>query len=134
MKLPDVAIKSELELAMDERRTSEADYRRPALQARKENPQRPGRPIEPFGLTIAEARSLASGTPAVGRGNRPALGIRVRRYGNTGGQTTKLPSELNPLPRAERLRRSAVRLPDEDLADLIDALKQEQRSRKRSNV
>jgi hypothetical protein len=57
--------------------------------------------------------------------------MRVRRLTNTGGQTTKKPSEIAPLPPAERLRRSASRLSDEDLAYLIDSLKQEQRRRRR---
>ena len=37
------------------------------------------------------------------------------------------------LPLGERLRRSAVRLGDDDLADLIGALKQEQQRRKRQD-
>jgi hypothetical protein len=132
MKLPDIDVKALLEGHMDERRTGEDSYRRPALQAREQNPQVPGRPIEPFGYTQAEAKHLAEGTATAGRGDRPALGIRVRRWSNTGGETTKLPSETTPVPLAERLRRAALRLPDNDLADLIDALKQEQRRRKRS--
>jgi hypothetical protein len=129
MKIPDVDIKAEIEAAMDERRTGEDAYRRPALQAREDNPERPGQPIEPFGYTLAEAKRLAAGTATGGRGDRPALGLRVRRWSNTGGETTKLPSEATPVPPAERLRRAALRLSDDDLADLIDSLKQEQRRR-----
>jgi hypothetical protein len=112
---------------MDERRTGDDGYRRPVIQARDENPQRPGRPIEPFGITKAEAKALADGRATGGRPDRPALGIRVRRWSNTGGETTKLPSETTPVAPAERLRRAALRLSDDDLSDLIDALKQEQR-------
>jgi hypothetical protein len=132
LKLPDVEVKARVEAAMDERRTGEDGYRRPVLQARDENPQVPGRPIEPFGRTEAESKALFSGSPTGGPGNRPALGIRVRRYTNTGGETTKLPSEMSPLAAIERARRAALRLGDDDLADLIDSLKQEQRRRRRS--
>ena len=131
MKIPDVDVKAGIEAAMNERRTGEDGYRRPVLQARKENPQRPGQPIEPFGITKAEAKALADGRATAGRPDRPALGIRVRRWSNTGGETTKLPSEAMPVPPAERLRRAALRLSDDDLADLIDSLKQEQRRRRR---
>src|ERR1700685_3120479 len=71
MKLPDIAIKAMIEEAMDERRTGEDGYRRNVLQARAENPQRPGRPIEPFGCTQAEARSLESGGGTGGLSHRP---------------------------------------------------------------
>jgi hypothetical protein len=126
----DLDAKAELEAAMDERRTGEDGYRRPVLQARAENPQRPGRAIEPFGYTKAEAKVLVSDR-AVARGPVEALGSTVRRWSNSGGATTKAPSDTLPL--VERLRRSAMRLDDADLADLIDSLKQEQRRRRRSS-
>lgn len=130
MKIPDVTVKAAIEAAMDERRTAEQGYRRPVLQARAENPQVPGRPIEPFGLTKSEAKSLVNGRAVADRPEqRPALGRSVRRWGLTEGQTKKAPSETLPL--VERLRRSAIRLGDDDLADLIDSLKQEQRRRRR---
>jgi hypothetical protein len=72
---------------MDERRTGEYGYRRPLLQARNENPQVPGRPIEPFGYTEAEARVLLNGTRAAGAAqHREALGSCVRRFTNTGAK------------------------------------------------
>lgn len=132
MKIPDVNVKAQVEAAMDERRTGEDGYRRPITQAKAENPQVPGRPIEPFGITQSEAKHLVKGTATAGRGDRPALGIRVRRWSNTGGETTKLPSEVRPPPPMERVRRTALRLDDDDLADLIDSLKQEQRRRRRA--
>ena len=132
MKIPDVDVKAEIEAAMDERRTGTDGYRRPALQARKENPQRPGLLIEPFGITKAEAKALIDDGATGGRPDRPALGIRVRRWSNTSGETTKLPSESAPRPHVERVRRSALRLNDDDLSDLIDSLRQEQRRRRRS--
>jgi hypothetical protein len=132
MKLPDVEVKAQVEAAMDERRTGEDGYRRPVLQARAENPEVPGRPIEPFGRTEAEVKALFKGSPTGGPGNRPALGIRVRRYTNTGGETTKLPSEMSTVAAVERVRRAALRLGDDDLTDLIDSLKQEQRRRRRT--
>jgi hypothetical protein len=131
MKLPDIAVKAQLETAMDERRTGEGDYRRSVLRVRAENPQRPGRPIEPFGYTQAEAKALAEkgdGPPA-GTNHREALGTAVRRFTITGGTTTKPPNRSLPL--VERLRRSAIRLGDEDLDDLIEALTQERQRRER---
>lgn len=134
MQIPDMELKAQIEAAMDERRTGEKDWRRPVLQVRAENPQRPGQPIEPFGLTRSELKSLVS-TSGVDRphlDHRPALGRAVRRWGLTEGRTRKAPSEEAPLPLVERLRRSALRLGDDDLADLIDALKQERRRRQRA--
>ena len=114
---------------MDERRTGEGDYRRPLLQVRAENPQVPGRPIEPFGYTQSEAKALVEHSASLaGTKHREALGDKVRRFSNTGGETSKNPARF--LPAAERLRRSAVRLSDGDLADLIESLKQEQRRRR----
>jgi hypothetical protein len=131
MKLPDVALKAQLETAMDERRTGEEDYRRSVLRVREENPQRPGRPIEPFGYTQAEAKALAGkgGAPPAGTLHREALGTTVRRFTITGGTTTKRPGRS--LPMVERLRRSAIRLDDKDLSNLIEALTQERQRRGR---
>jgi hypothetical protein len=116
----DIETKAQLEAAMDERRTGEDGYRRPILRARAENPKRPGRPIEPFGCTLAEAKRMADADGSERLGRRPPLGMRVRRFRNTGGETSKVPSEVLPL--AERIRRSALRLDDKALSDLIEAL------------
>jgi hypothetical protein len=130
MKMPDVTIKAQIADAMDDRRTGEMNYRRPVLQARTENPQVPGRPIEPFGYTEKEAKALVDDTRRAAPVHRPALGERTRRFAETG--ETRRPSEVGSLPSVERLRRSALRLGADDLADLIDSLKQEQRRRRRS--
>ncbi len=127
----DLDHKAKIEAAMDERRTGEDGYRRPILKARAENPQRPGRPIEPFGYTESEAKALVDGTRMQHAVHREALGGAVRRWVATGRTTTKPPSR--ELPPVERLRRSAMRLDDADLADLIDSLKQEQKRRRRSS-
>jgi hypothetical protein len=125
----DIEVKARLEAHMDERKTGEDGYRRRILDVRAANPARPSRPIEPFGLTQAEAKALANGIASSARGDRPALGTVVRRWTLTGGKTTRKPADL--LPHVERLRRSAVRLSDEDLETLIEGLKQEQRRRRR---
>lgn len=115
----DVETKARLEEAMDERLTGkDPAYRRPVLEARDANPTRPDRPIEPFGLTKSEAKALLGDEAAT---SRPALGGAVRRWRATGGETTRKPSES--LPRAERIYRSAARLPDEELLELIERLK-----------
>jgi hypothetical protein len=124
----DLDAKAELEAAMDERRTGEENYRRRIAEARADNPQRPGRPIEPFGVTKAEAKALLNDR-ADGYRPREALGKAARRWTLTSRATTRAPSETLPL--VERLRRSALRLDDADLADLIDSLKQEQKRRRR---
>jgi hypothetical protein len=130
MKIPDIDVKATMDAAMDERRTGDADYRRPILQVRAENPQRPGRPIEPFGHTESESKALFGDTRAQrAASHKEALGASVRRYVNTG--TTKAPNKALPL--AERLRRSALRLDDADLDDLIEGLRQERRRRKRGS-
>jgi hypothetical protein len=130
MKLPDVALKAQLEAAMDERRTGEQGYRRSVLRARAENPQRPGQPIEPFGYTTAEAKVLADQSAVLhGTKHQEPLGPTVRRFTNTGGQTSQRPARTLPL--VERLRRSALRLDDADLDLLIDALEQERGRRSR---
>jgi hypothetical protein len=125
--IQDLDAKAELERHMDERKTGKENYRRPIVQARAENPQRPGRPIEPFGVTKAEAKALVGDRARDARLDRSALGERVRRFSRTGD--VKAPRDSLPL--VERLRRSAMRLDDDDLADLIDSLKQEQRRRRR---
>lgn len=128
MKLPDVALKAQLEAAMDERRTGEEGYRRPVLRARAENPQRPGQPIEPFGYTQAQAKALTEQSAVLrGTKHQEPLGSAVRRFTNTGGQTSRPPARTLPL--VERLRRSALRLDDADLNLLIDALEQERNRR-----
>ena len=131
-QLPDMNVKGRIAMAADERRTGEDNYRRRILQVRAENPQIPGRPIEPFGLTKAEAKALANGSAvADGTHSRPALGVRVRRFTNSNGDRSRAKAPAETLPRAERLRRSAVRLDDDDLAGLVDSLKQELARRKR---
>jgi hypothetical protein len=131
MKLPDLKVKGELEAAMDERRTGDPGYRRPALQVRNENPQVPGRPIEPFGYSEQDGNALAkdTGRRPAGRFHRPPLGDSVRMWTNSSGETTKSPNKSLPL--VERIRRSALNLGDDDLTDLIESLNQEQRRRKR---
>ena len=64
MKIPDLDVKADIEAAMDERRTGREhlDYRRPVLQARAENPQVPGRPIESFALTKSDEKAQVNGT------------------------------------------------------------------------
>lgn len=129
----DLDAKARLEAAMDERKTGEEGYRRRLAEAREQNPQRPGRPIEPFGVTESERKALVSERVAAGNTRRPALGSRVRQFSATGGRTTQRPSEQAPVPRWMQLRNSAERLSDADLAELVDALKAEQRRRKRSS-
>jgi hypothetical protein len=121
----DLDVKAKLEQYMDERRTGEGEYRRHCLEAREANPRRPTHPIEPFGYTESEAKALFSGQRRAA--TRPPLGDRVRRYVNTGGLTTRTPRD--ELPRVVRLSRAACRLDDEDLASLIETLRQEHRRR-----
>jgi hypothetical protein len=123
----DLDAKARLEHHMDERRTNETDYRRRIIEVREANPRRPGRPIEPFGYTVSEAKILFADSQRSATA-KPPLGDRVRRYVNTGGQTTKTPRDK--LPRVVRLSRSALRLSDEDLESLIVALGEEQRRRR----
>jgi hypothetical protein len=73
----DLDIKARLEQHMDERRTAEDGYRRPLDAVRSANPERPGRPIKPFGVTEAQAK-------AAGLRQRPALGRAVRRVATSG--------------------------------------------------
>ena len=126
----DIKAKARLEAAMDERRTGEDGYRRRLVEARDANPQRPGRPMEPFGLTELEAKQLVKGTrsEATAR-HRPALGKAVRRYAASGGEPTA-PVADKP-PRWVRLRNTAERLPDDDLNELVAALQAEQERRRK---
>jgi hypothetical protein len=123
----DIETKALLEEAMDERRTGEEGYRRRVVAARDANPQRPGRPILPFGYTKTEARSLAGDDPSARSRELPALGSAVRRWTKTGGKpAAHPPARLSP---AERAYSIALRLPDEDLDQLIDGLRREQQRR-----
>jgi hypothetical protein len=125
----DVETKAKLEAAMDERRTGEPGYRRRIAEIRTANPQRPGRPILPFGYPQSEANYLFSEGTLPKSGPRPPLGSAVRRWVRTGGVTTRAPSQQRtPLERARHL---ALRLNDDALAELVTALKQEQRRRQR---
>lgn len=126
----DLDAKARIEAAMDERKTGEEGYRRPIKEARKQNPERPGRPIEPFGVTEAEAKDLVRGARGQPAGHREALGEAVRRFTNTGGRTSIRPSRES-VPRWMQLRNSAERLSDADLAELVDALEAEQRRRRK---
>jgi hypothetical protein len=127
----DLDAKARIEEHMDERRTAEEGYRRRIIEARDANPQRPGRPIEPFGYTAAEVKALLNGSAASGGKikQREPLGRRVRRFRNTGRETTKTDLEQHPLSRAERFIRSARHLSDEDLAAVLEELRHEQRRR-----
>lgn len=126
----DLDVKARLEGAMDERRTGEEGYRRRLTSAREQNPQRPGRPIEPFGYTEFEAKSLVNGSAAPRRGYRPPLGKALRRYTNTEGRTTLEPARQT-VPKWQQLRNQAERLSDDDLDALVGHLKDEQRRRRR---
>jgi hypothetical protein len=119
--------KAQLETAMDERRTGQDDYRRRILDVRQSNPQRPGRPILPFGYTKAEARFLLDGEENGTVRQREPLGTAVRRFTNSGGQTSRRASQATSL--LERILHNALRLSDEDLAKLLESLQEEQRRR-----
>jgi hypothetical protein len=120
--------KARLEAAMDERLPAGEDgYRRRLAEVRLANPQRPGRPIEPFGLTKVDEIALVSGNNAQRVGSREALGGAVRRYTNTDGRTAKKPYR-DAIPRWMQLRNAAERLADDDLNALLDALKAERRA------
>lgn len=119
----DVAVKATLEEAMDERRTGEAGYRRPVLEAREEVPVRPGRPIEPFGYQVSESKNL----DGVKARTRPPLGRAPRQYRLTGGRSTLRPNER--LNRIERLAHLVTRLSDDELASLSTSVADEQARR-----
>lgn len=124
----DVAIKAKLEAAMDERRTGSGDFRRPLEEVRKANPQRPGRPILPYGYTHREANVLVKEGALGESSSRPALGSRVRRFTLTGGVSSSPVAEQAPAK--ERLLRAATRLDDEELEQLIESLRSEMRRRR----
>jgi len=122
----DVRIKAQLDEAMDERRTGEPNYRRRLVEVRADVPERPSSPIEPFGYTKSERTFLLTG------GERPAsqrapLGRAPRQYRLTGGATTKRPNEQ--LRAAQRLHRTVLRLPDDELVALADAITEERARR-----
>lgn len=124
----DIETKAQLEAAMDERRTGQPDYRRRIHQARAANPQRPDRPILPFGYPRSEAKYLLSEGALRQSSPRPPLGDAVRRWVKTGGTTTRAPCQRrSPL---EQARIMAKRLDDADLAELLDSIKVEQRRRR----
>jgi hypothetical protein len=128
----DLDTKVLLEEAMDERRTGEDGYRRPLADVRTAIPERPGRPILPFGYSKAEAKFLAGEGAGVAGRTREPLGQAVRRYRNSGGQTSRKPSET--VPPLERVRRAALRLGDDDLAALLEAVKAEVNYRSRRST
>ncbi len=125
----DIDTKALLEEAMDERRTGEDGYRRHLAQVRRANPERPGRPVLPFGYSRSEAKALLSEGEDVVLTNRQPLGSATRRYRNSGGRTSRRPSET--APPLERVRRAALRLENGDLAALLDALREEIKRRTR---
>jgi hypothetical protein len=123
----DLDTKALLEKGMDERRTGQDDYRRRLVDVREANPQRPGRPIVPFGYTKSEAKFLLDGAENGAVRQREPLGTAVRRYTNSGGQTSRQTAvAVSPL---ERVHRAALRLSDQDLAKLLEYLHEEQRRR-----
>lgn len=111
----DVEIKAELEKGMDERRTGKIKYRRKIEQARNENPQVPGHPIMPFGLTVNEAKYLKL---KAARSER-ALGSAVRHFTLHG-------KRKKSLPLLDRLMNSLAKLNDTDLDKFIESAKREQ--------
>lgn len=122
----DVEAKAKLEAAMDERRTGEDGYRRRLEDVRSEVPDKPGRPIEPFGYTETQRKVL--GSSAEGPKRREALGGTVRRWTRAGGK----PAPVIRPPLAERVQRALARLSDEGLAEVVEAAKAEQRRRGKS--
>jgi hypothetical protein len=124
----DVALKANLEAAMDERRTGTDEYRRRLEEVRKANPKRPGRPIVPYGYSEREAKVLVEEGRLPQTGHRPPLGPAARRFIVTGGKTSVAAAKQAPL--VERLGRSAKRLSDEELEQLIATLRGELRQRR----
>jgi hypothetical protein len=127
----DIDTKALLEEAMDERRTGVDGYRRRLAEVRTAVPERPGRPVLPFGYPKSEAKLLLSDGAVAASSARPPLGQAVRRYRNSGGQTSRKPSET--VPPLERVRRAALRLDDGDLAALLEAVKAEIKHRSRQS-
>jgi hypothetical protein len=128
MAVQDTEAKAHLDGAMDERRTGYEGYRRSIADVRAQVPARPGNPIVPYGLTQNEAKALAE-LDQVQVARRDSLGRAVRLYATTGGRTTRRDNEQRP--RWERLLTSVKRLPDDELAKVIDALREEHRQRRR---
>jgi hypothetical protein len=122
----DVGVKAQLEEAMDERRTGEEGYRRTLAEVRSAVPERPGRPIEPFGYTPAEAKHLRE-FGAEAKGSRQPLGRASRQYRISGGKTTRRPNE--ELSVLERTRKSVLRLSTSELQGLFEAISSELDSR-----
>jgi|SRR5579862_8975927 len=127
MSVRDVELKAKLEEAMDERRTGEDGYRRRITEIRAEVPVTPY-PVEPFGYTKSEAKVLVNGGASARRSDRAPLGSTVRRYRNTGGVTTKAPSDQKP--RWERLATSVSNLDDDEFALAYEAIKTEASKRR----
>lgn len=126
----DIEVKARLEEAMDERRTGEAGYRRRLSEVRQAVPERPGRPIEPFGYTKAEATYLRESDGAELAGRREALGRAPRQWRATGGASSRRPSER--LSRVERVLRDVDRLTDDELSEVertIEAVRKARASR-----
>ncbi len=115
----------ELLAAMDERRTGEEGYRRRLEDARKENPGRPD-PINGFGYTEREAKVQEGPASTTRVGHRPALGDRVRRV----AEGRPIP-KANEASRLERVRRRVLRLPDDELEAIYQAVAAERQERKR---
>lgn len=133
MAIRDIEAKARLEEAMDERKTGEPGYRRWIEQAWAEIPQIPGRTIMPFGYTEKEAKVLVNGSGLDAGGfkkdHREALGEVVRRFNNAGGKPRKAPRAERPF--WQRLVVSAIRLDDEDLEQLYEAVRVERQKRKK---
>lgn len=127
--LRDLDGKATLERAMDERRTGEEGYRRGIREVRRANPQRPGRPILPYGYTSSERRALLEVGALVHSKQLPALGSSVRRFAKAA--TTKSASEQRP--RWELLVASIVRLPDAELERAADAIEEERTKRRQGH-
>jgi hypothetical protein len=127
----DIHATARLVAAMDERRTGERGYRRPVLLARRQNPPCPQRAIEPSVRTAAGADALVSSARAVSPGHAEAVGRRVRPDVAQACSSSRAISE--PSPDWMPLRAQALRLSDEDLARLGEAINFEQRRRRRGH-
>jgi hypothetical protein len=125
----DIKVKAQLEEAMDERRTGDANYRRRLADVRAEVPERPGSPIEPFGYSKKEGRLLSAsgGTYAPAR---PPLGRAPRSFRLSGGVTTRRPNEEHG--RMNRLTQALLRLDDDELTAVSEALAAEQSRRRKA--
>ena len=122
----DVEVKARLDEAMDERRTGEAGYRRRLVDVRQQVPDRPGKPIEPFGYTPSQRGFLEKSGGRVA-GHREPLGRASRQYRLSGGSTTRRPNEEGGS--LERLQRRVLRLADSDLQQLAQAIYEERHRR-----